>query len=577
MNRLSVRTKMLLILLIPLLLFAAASLYLLNQNATSIKRMSDSLYDTAYQASSLVLNADRDMYQSLVAYQSIHGSIGNDREADLIEFKDNVDQVADRLEQAIAIVQSQRWSETAVAEEGSAALEILTQAAADYRQWAADTESGLSAGPVTDDENEALLALFKKARENLDLFTDIVDAYAQSQIAAATEQSRRDRVSMTSFLIVEWIVLLLAGYLVIRQMSRSVQAALDRIRRVSEGDLRLQGEQDQRRYAHDELGRILKAIDEMTGNMRTLVSRIMTETQSVSESAGRLSAAASDSAQTSEHVAGQIREVSVMVGQQSTIADETSKAIAEMAGGVQRIAESTGAISDHSIETNRQTELGNEQLLVLRGQMAHIAQASEQLHASIGILTDKSDRIGDITENITAIANQTNILALNAGIEAARAGEHGRGFAVVAAEIRKLAAISLESAAHIAELIEETRAEIGRTSMQMSSTIQHTEQGNEIMSDVANGFGSIVESIRQVATQTQESSAVTEQLSASSEEILAGMEQAATSAAGIADKAQTVASATEQQLDLAADISTASGRLQGVVDELRRAVDRFKL
>jgi len=573
-NRLSVRTKMLLILIVPLILFAAACIYLLNQNASGTERLNRTLYETAYQGSSLVLNADRDMYQSLTAFQSLQQLTGSDRDAGLKDFHDNAAQVDDRLGQAAAIIQDQGLQNTITLEDGRPVTDILTQALNDFHQWASAAEEAIAANRFSSDNNATLLAQFTKARENLNQFTDIIDGYAQKQVAAARSESSQTRTHVTLFLIVEWAVLLLLGFLIIRQMNRSVRSALSRIRLVTEGDLRLPSD---RQYPQDELGSILQAIDAMTGKMRALIGQITTETQSVSHASGHLSSAASHSAETSKHVAEQIHEVSAAVGMQSTIAEETSKAVAEMTIGVQRIAESVGMISDHSGETNQQSELGNEQLLELMDQMKLIAQSSEQLSGSIVILTEKSDQIGSITEKITGIANQTNILALNAGIEAARAGEHGRGFAVVAAEIRKLAAISLQSAESISGLIDDTRGEIRLTSQQMAETVRFTEQGKAVMTDVVQRFESIVESIRQVATQTQESSAVTEQLSASSEEILAGMEQASASAVDIAGKAQTVASATERQLAVAADIASASERLQGIVNELNRAVGSFKL
>jgi methyl-accepting chemotaxis protein len=229
------------------------------------------------------------------------------------------------------------------------------------------------------------------------------------------------------------------------------------------------------------------------------------------------------------------------------------------------------------MNTTEMAEVGSEKLAKLKEQMELMSAAIGDLSRTVGVLSDKSDKIGDITDKITALANQTGILSLNASIEAARAGEHGKGFAVVAQEIRKLAATSLESAQSIHELIGDTRNEIGHASEYMKATISQNEQGAATLVEVAYGFETIVESIKEVSRQLHDTSAVTEQMSASSEEVSASMEQSAASAKNISDKAQSVSAATEEQLALAENISHATEQLQAIVQALNNSVRYFKL
>ncbi|MBW5447162.1 HAMP domain-containing protein [Cohnella sp. CFH 77786] len=573
-SRLSVRTKLLLMLLVPLLLFALTAVYLLQTNSSNIDRMTILLYETTYKSSDLVLNADRDMYQSLAAYQAIQLYTGSARETALKDYQENVGQVNDRLKKAAALITQYNLKEKLKGENGRPYMDVLTQVVLNYNQWAFATKENIQKNNFPKEKEQELQAKFLTAREGVNQFTDIIDAYTQSQINEIRQQRDQTNLSTYLSLIAIWIVVLLSGYRIIRQISKIVQAVLLRTRRVSEGDLRTPAEN---RYPKDELGNILQSVDVMTANIRSLVGRIKEHTQSVSSASEQLSVGARESASSAEHVARNIQEVTSLVDIQTTIAEESSKAIAEMTIGVQRIAESTAAISDHSADTSRQAEAGNGELLKLKSQMEQIALSIQSLSHTIAVLTEKSERIGSITEKITGIANQTNILALNAGIEAARAGEHGRGFAVVAAEIRKLAASSLESAGVINALIDETRAEIGKSSEHMQRTIGQTEQGSAVMEEAAQGFQSILLSIRQVAAQTQDNSAVTEQMSASSEEVLASMEQASSSAREISGKAQNVASATEQQLALTENIAKASGQLAEIVTELNESMNSFKV
>ena len=244
---------------------------------------------------------------------------------------------------------------------------------------------------------------------------------------------------------------------------------------------------------------------------------------------------------------------------------------------MQRIAENTSAISDYSATASEQVDQGNARVQTLREQMHGIYETIQSLSQIVKQLTDKSEQIGQITENITGFANQTNILSFNASIEAARAGEHGKGFAVVAQEIRKLAAGSIESAEVISNLIAETREEISSASKYMDTTMEQAEKGHLMMSDVERDFAAILQAVKQVTVQVHETSAITEQMSASSEEVSASMEQSSNTAREVAGKAQTVAAATEEQLALVENISHASEQLQHIVRSLKESVSQFKL
>lgn len=575
LKRLSVRTKLLLMLLIPLILFATTAIYLLQLNSSNINRMSGLLYDTTYKSSQLILNADRDMYQSLNAYYAFQmAATDQERETAAKEFKENANQANDRIKQTVKLIQQYGLENTLKSSDGTLYKETLTRVVLNFNQWVYAAGENIEKKKFPADQAQALQAKFAVSREGIDQFTDIIDEYTIGIITDIRKE--RDQTSQLTFLslIVEWAVLLFLGFMTIRQINRVVKSVLLRTRRVSEGDLQTAAES---RYPSDELGQILQSVDVMTANMRTLVGQISEHTRSVSTASDQLAAGAKESAASSEHVAQNIQEVSSLVEFQSTISAESSQAISEMTVGIQRIAESTGVISDFASHTNQQAETGNVQLLKLKSQLEQIMLSIGELSNSIAVLTVKSEQIGSITERITGFANQTGILSLNASIEAARAGEHGKGFAVVAAEIRKLAAGSLESAEVISSLIDDTRGEISRTSGQMQSTIGQAEQGAIIMEEVAQGFQSILQSIRQVSIQIHDSSAITEQMSASSEEVLASMEQASSSAKEIAGKAQNMAAATEEQLALVDNIARASERLADIVGQLNRSVSSFKL
>jgi len=575
-NNISLKVKLLVLLLVPLILFATTGIYLLQMNSSNIDRLNDTLYTTSNRSITLVLNADRDMYQALTAYQRLSSPFVSpeDKEKAKAEFAENVQQTNDRIDQALQIVTEQGIAHLTHPDSGKSINDTISEVDRLFNEWAKLAEAQFLAGDYSAGKEAELQQEFDEARGNINDFGEILEAYALNEVEAIKDENAQTTSMTYIILIAEWIVLITLGILMIRKLSITVSLVQSKTRQVADGDLNYV---PQAKYDKDELGQILFSVDGMIGNMRNLIGAIADNTRQVAAASDDLAQSARESADASTHVAENIQQVTSLVETQSTIAREANVAMEEMAIGVQKIAESTNSISDHSQQTNAMADEGTRMLFALKDQMERMTNTIGDLSRSVSVLSEKSDKIGEITEKITGIANQTGILSLNASIEAARAGEHGKGFAVVAQEIRKLAAISLESAQGIQALIDETRNEIEHASGFMNVTVAHNEQGAATLDEVADGFGAIVESIKQVARQLHDTSAVTQQMSASSEEVSASMEQSSLSARDISDKAQNVAAATEEQLALVENIAHASGRLQSIVDELNKSVRYFKL
>ncbi len=576
LNNISVKTKLLILLFTPLILFATTAIYLLQLNSSNIARLTEALYDTTNRTTTLVLNADRDMYQALNEYQRIQSSFVSQEDKDdaYKGFKDNVTQVNQRIQQAIDILKEHQLTTLSHSESGKNIDTIIQDVELLFNKWVQQSDTNIREKTFSIETETALQSQFDDSRENINQFGEILETYALKEVEIINKDKQRTDIITYSTLIIEWILLISFGIFLIRKVSRTVALVQIKTKQVSLGDLKYS---PQKKYDKDELGQILYSVDGMIGKMRELISSIADNTNQVAAASEDLSQSAQESSSAANHVAENIQEVTSLVDVQSTIAEEASKAMEEMAVGVQRIAESTNNISDHSHQTNHQADHGADMLQKLKEQMEQMMGTIRQLNRSVAVLNEKSAKIGAITENITGFAHQTGILSLNASIEAARAGDHGRGFAVVAQEIRKLATNSLESAGVINELIADTRNEIDRASEYMKTTVVQSEKGTSIMDDVAHGFESIIESIKQVAEQIHDASAVTEQMSASSEEVSASMEQSSTSARDIAGKAQSVSAATEEQLALVENIAHAADQLQTIVKSLNESVRFFKL
>jgi methyl-accepting chemotaxis protein len=573
MNKLSFQTRLLLLLFIPLTLFGISSGYLLIQDSKNIQTADRVLHKTSLTSSSLVLNADRDMYQALAAYQQLQLTFLSPKEKELAltDYKKNVAQVTEGLQAALTIMKEQQLELLAHPDTGKTVADIMSTTESHFKVWAESTGANIATGQFNSSSH---LEQYNRAREDVRLFGEIVEYYAAEEMAQIKAANKSLTWLLSILAILVFATLSSIGILLIRQINGTVRKVMTKTKQISEGDLRIMPEKT---YAKDELGQILLGIDGMAMNVRGLVESISEHTRFVAAATEELSIGAKESAEASTHVAQNIQEVSLQVEVQADISEEANHTMTEMSAGALRMAANITIIAEQSQDTSQQVENGSLSMSSLKEQLTQIGEALSQMSESIKHLTEKSNQIGSITSNITSFAQQTNILSLNASIEAARAGEHGKGFAVVAQEIRKLAANSLESADGISSLIEETRQEIMNASQRMQLSLAQTTQGNLIMSDVVERFTRISEAVKEVNDQIIDSSAITEQLSASSTEVAASLSRTEETSKHVAAKAQNVAAATEEQAALIENIAKSSVQLQDIVKELEKAVRYFKV
>ncbi|MDD9266587.1 methyl-accepting chemotaxis protein [Paenibacillus sp. GCM10023248] len=575
---LSIRVRLILLLLVPSMLYLATSIYLMGQNKSNTEVLASSLYETTDKSTSLILNADRDMYQALTAYQMlVSGKLGAEEKTEQLKvMKENIEQANMRVEQAADIMKAKGLHQMVHPATKLTIEQNIAGFHASFDQWAKEADAAVQTqgrGAAAGNDLK-LMAEFEKGREGMNQIGEILDAYAQSSIQdieAGNKQTERG-----VYISVVMIIALLAasGWLVISKIMKTVTTIQTVTSRVAAGDLR---HEPAKKYAKDELGKITESVDSMVLNIKGLIGTIAANAQFVQDASVELSDSSKESATAAEHVAGNIQEMSHDVEVQVRGSEETSRAIEEMAIGIQRVAENASVMADHSSHTSEHAALGNDLLGKLQQQIVSILKSVDQLAETVHSLTRKSDEIGLIASSITTFANQTNLLSLNASIEAARAGEHGKGFNVVANEIRKLAAQSIASADGINQLIHETRTEIASVSQSMLTTKQEAGTGSAMMQEVNQSFQTILASVTHIVTQIHETSAITEQMSASSQQISATMDHSAASSAQMLVKSQTVAAATEEQLAMMQNIAAASEQLRSVVNTLNESVAFFKI
>ncbi|MBC7460821.1 MAG: methyl-accepting chemotaxis protein [Thermoleophilia bacterium] len=288
-----------------------------------------------------------------------------------------------------------------------------------------------------------------------------------------------------------------------------------------------------------------EALGNMVAGLRATVTELRDAATSLRDSSSGMTSVSSEVSHGMEEVAMQTTVLASGAESQVRVLEATR-------GDVELAAESTrDALSV--------TEEGSGSVGRASGTMEALAAGSNEVHAAISTLSERSARIVDFVGMITTIADQTNLLALNAAIEAARAGDHGRGFAVVADEVRKLAVESQNSAKQIAQIVGEIQTETAHTVRVVERTVQQAAEGNIVVGEARAAFAQISAAVgeaservaiiqaavAQVAQVAADASLSTEAVSAATEETSASMEELdanATETARMADVLFEVAS-----------------------------------
>lgn len=377
-----------------------------------------------------------------------------------------------------------------------------------------------------------------------------------------------------SFLIVG----LLAGVVIALVVSRSISKPLKTVRQdveqVADGNLALEDVTVKNR---DEIGQLVQAFNKMKNNLREIIQGMSQSSEQLAASSEELSASAEETTAATNQVATSITDVTQTIELQGVKTEESAEVIGEIVNGIVQIAENASIVSESTMETMNQANIGSEYIEKVTSQMNTIYQANIETNNVMQSLEKRSNEIGQIIMLITDIADQTNLLALNAAIEAARAGEQGKGFAVVADEVRKLAEESRKSAGQISEIIMAIQQETVKAAEMMSNGSVEVINGKELVGETRKTFLKILKLIENSNAGVQELSAISEEMSASAQQVGVAVEEVEKLAKTTSQSSSEIAAATEEQLATMEQISTSAISLADLAERLREMVTKFNL
>lgn len=366
-----------------------------------------------------------------------------------------------------------------------------------------------------------------------------------------------EQTSQTSLMILITALVLGIGLAlwISRQISLPVQAVVHSMKEVAAGNLVVKPVKVRTR---DEIRELAEAFNQMSGDLRTVVSDVRESSTSVAASSEQLNASAQESSSASEEIAQLVQQSAEGTEQQLRLFTEVQESMNEMASGMHSITRNSEDMLKSTESANVMTKEGNQSVTNVVNQMVKIHESVESTSKVILSLGNRSKEIQEITGFITQIAEQTNLLALNAAIEAARAGEHGKGFAVVADEVRKLAEESRKSAEQITDMIAGIQEETEHAVESMVEQNRVVEEGLQYTKETSTSFSHIEQSIEVVSNRVEEVSSSIEELHALSDQIVQAIEQVKEIAEASAAAAQEVSAGTEENVATIEEVSALS-------------------
>jgi methyl-accepting chemotaxis protein len=367
--------------------------------------------------------------------------------------------------------------------------------------------------------------------------------------APITELTEASASNSRSALLTNFVMLVisfLVAYLVVKKfVVKPVTASAELAEQIAGNNLAVS---DIEVRSSDEIGQSILALNLMKNNLRSVVEKIASTAEHLASASTEISASAE---LTSEGATGQKDRT-----------NQVTVAMQEMAATVQEVAKNSSSASDAARQTAAKAQDGGQVVTRMVDMMRGLAASVGSTAMTVGELGKRSESIGEIISVINDIADQTNLLALNAAIEAARAGEQGRGFAVVADEVRKLAERTSQATKEIASMIASVQDETRKAVTEMEGGRTRVDDCVTAASEAGRSLQEIIQMAQRVGDMvTQIASAATEQ-SAATDEVNSGVDEIAKLTAGSASGAEQTAKACHDLARLAQDLQAVVGRFQ---------------
>ena len=351
--------------------------------------------------------------------------------------------------------------------------------------------------------------------------------------------------SLVCIIIVAIIVSFLIIVVLNRSLNLSLQSAFNFTEKIAAGDLTNKLDVS----SNDVIGKFMTALKNMSHSLNILIYKVQRSGIQVTSSSTQIAASG--------------KQLEATITEQVAATNEVAAAAKEISATSTQLVKTMEEVAEMSQMTAKAATENQKDLLQMETTIQHLTEATNSIAARLGVISEKANNINNIVVTITKVADQTNLLSLNAAIEAEKAGEYGLGFAVVAREIRRLADQTAVATLDIEQMVKQMQSSVSTGVMEMDK--------------FATEVGRSVEDVARISTQTTQIIEQVQQLTPRFEEVNQGMETQSQGAQQISEAMSQLSNTSMQTADSLRDINHAIAQLNQVSQGLSQEISRFKL
>lgn len=382
--------------------------------------------------------------------------------------------------------------------------------------------------------------------------------------------------TMYLFVLISILLTSVVIYLFSGKITKPILAIAKQSERLAQGDLSAEIPISLTKRK-DELGQLSSSFAAMIADLKTIITKIASASEQVAASSQELYASGEQVGKAAEDVGNTILDIASGAEEQSAQIDSALSNLSSLVNQIHEVSKSADIVEQTTTNIMNDIARGSKSAVESVKRINYLKGDAEDISQVIFSLGNTSNQIGQITEMISGIADQTNMLALNAAIEAARAGEAGRGFSIVAAQIRKLAEESSEASRNIARLVVEIKEGVDIAVSKMDNSLKTVNDSVEAIQENEDIFTLIHEQAEQlkdiVAHVAQNVKIMTE----NSREFELTMQDISKTSHEFSSSSESVSAASEEQIALTEEIVTSSKAMAEMSEELSSLIRTFRL
>lgn len=575
MSSLKVSSKLWITILIPIITIVVL-IYFFYATAVGVStKMAHVLYDEVQVSTSLILNADRDFYQALVAQEKLlhmENLSTEDQKSQQDSYTENLQQTKDRVASAIEILKQDAviYSDL-MHPDANKSVEAL------YKEFqtnisAYEASYNLQSN-VADEAKRG--QYFDAARENINLISELVDIYAKQETLKIQSDTSHFVILFTIVSVIVLMMTVVLSYFNVRYIKRNLNNIVNLMHRIADKELSTDI-QSKCMNLKDEFGDLYRTSDLSIRSLRQITEEIKDVAGNLNNFSNTMRGTTNSISVAMNDIANTVNEIAEGATQQAKDTTEVNEDVRDLGNAIENNINSTRKLTDVSNQMMKLTREGQNTVTSLANTTEENRKSFEKIFDVINETNVSTGKIAESSQLISSISDQTNLLALNAAIEAARAGDAGRGFAVVAEEIRKLAEQSTQSTSIIDQMLDELKRNAELANQQSRQVRELVLSQSKTVNETKQKYEEIAESIKEIDTEIHELqsaaatmdrsrssvTSVTESLSALAEENAASTEETASVTYTVLQNMQNIVSISHS-------VDQLTGKLNHILDEFK--------